>query len=324
VPPRTSLVEPGRRTSTLNDFASGVSPSNSQTRNNDPNEPPVPLIGGYNTILSDPLYYENGSTVAPRQDETPRMDIHSSYPLADEYNTTSPVNTNLATHGYNTLFQSTFDTFIDPLEEPTETEELRRDIDAPVQRTLLLPDAAYPEYIHDTMAYVSDLPLARRNFYPLWNYLLEYWFPSTQGFEIIQGWDPKTSSFDALPSRPKPSYAVFDAVSPTEPFLFVHIHNTMPVNDFSRRQAKITMGETFETLRACSFCAGFKTLCVVSAIGARWGMVARDPGWLESENRGGGDCVGEWEEDVTSPESYRVMGYCFEEMKKDVLRRRRD
>ncbi|KAF9445298.1 hypothetical protein P691DRAFT_805896 [Macrolepiota fuliginosa MF-IS2] len=239
------------------------------------------------------------------------MDTRNLYSLADEYHTTSPVNAILS------------DPFIDPPEEPTVTEEPWRDTDAPIQRTLL-PDAAYPEYIHDTMAYVSDLPLARRNFYPLWNYLLEYWFPSTQGFEITQDWDPKTSSFGGLPPRPKPSYAVFDVVSPTEPFLFVHIHNTMPVNDFLRRQAKITMEETFETLRACSFCAGFKALCAVSAVGARWGMVVREPEWLENENGGGGDCVGEWEGDATSPESYRVMGYCFEEIKKDVFRRRGD
>jgi hypothetical protein len=96
----------------------------------------------------------------------------------------------------------------------------------------------------------------------------------------------------------------------------------MPVNQLSIKNAKTTLEEAFETLRACSFCAGFGTLCVVSAVGARWSMVLRDVEWLEGESESGSDHVGAFEEDVTSPESFRVMGYCFEEMKRNILRRR--
>ncbi|KXN85178.1 hypothetical protein AN958_11600 [Leucoagaricus sp. SymC.cos] len=191
--------------------------------------------------------------------------------------------------------------------------------------------------MHDVLAYASDLPPSRRNFYPLWAYVLEYWFPSAEGFEIMEDWNQSSfraqqipqsqrweGSNDGILHRPKPSLAVFDVNSPTQPFLFVNIHNGMPVNDLSRIYAKMTLEESFETLRACSFCAGFKTLCVVSAVGARWSMILRDTDWLEGEAESGLDYVGELEEDVTSPESYRIMGYCFKEIKNNILRRRRE
>jgi hypothetical protein len=247
----------------------------------------------------------------------------------DEYHDSSY--DNLASHGYNSTFQSTFRSLIGLPQEIEEPSPVRPEV--AVERPIVLPvtDTTYPEYIHDTLAYVLDQPPARRNYYPLWNHVLEYWFPSTQGFEILQDWDPKSSlqvhqvlqndmGGASFSSTPKQSFAVFDITSPTEPFLFVNVHNALTVNDFTRRQAKVTMDETFETLRACSFCAGFESLCVISAVGAKWGMVLRETGWLDSDFDG--DCVGAWEEDITTAESFDVVRYCFEGTKSSIQRRR--
>lgn len=294
--------------------------------------------------FDDPL--DHADTMMTGIEETPQgsslrnMDTHmtslrtaglsDSDPFVDYHEYRDPSFNGLATHGYNASFQSTFDSFIDP---PQSVGELRQEIvDAPIERTPLLHDQTYPEYIHDTLTYVSDMPPDRKKYYPLWNHILEYWFPSTQGFEIVEDWDPKTSfrahqiiphqtGNEALPPRPKSSFAVFDVTTPTEPFLFVQIHNALAMNDFIKRQARITMEESFETLRACSFSAGFESLCVISAVGAKWGMVVREAGWLEGETDSGDECIGEWEENVTGTESFRVMGYCFEEMKRNVQRR---
>lgn len=348
VAPRREPAVSAGRTDNLNAFASEALSTPSQRENSvDLDERPNSLIVDYDDPFADPPVRDRRDDIMPGLEETPHgipprdLDTFMSPPLGARPSTPNPltgsheydfppITASLTTQESNALFQPTF-------------EEMEEDItDTPAQQTLLLPDASYPEYIHDMLAYTSDLPPARVTFYPLWNCVLEYWFPSTQGFKVVQDWDPKTSfqahriispqqqesglENEGLPPTPKVSFAVFDATSPTEPFLFVHIHNALPVNDFTRRQARVTMEETFETLRACSFCAGYKALCVVSAVGARWGMVVREPGWLEDEggNGGNGDCIGEWEEDVVGPDSYRVMGYCFEEMKRDVSRRRGD
>ncbi len=256
-------------------------------------------------------------------------------PVVGSSSTLNPFNNNheshppdstgsLGAHGYNPSIQSTFNFFADSFEEPHETEVLLPpDIaEMRLQRTLLRVDAEYPEYIRDTLAYVSELPPARRNYYPLWNHVLEYWFPTTEGFDVVQDWDPRTS-FSIEPQYnvengevpgPKPSFAVFDAMSPMQPFLCVNVHSALPANEFAKSQARESLEETFKMLKTCSRGASLRPLCVVSAVGAKWGMVLREPNWSQSDF--GNDCIGEWEEDVTRPESFRVMGYCFEELKR--------
>lgn len=253
--------------------------------------------------------------------ETSHHHINSSFLRLDDYNN-------------DVLFTS--EVFL-PQEVVGAPEELRHDVRIPsAHETFMLPDAAYPEYIHDTLTYASGLPPSRKSYYPLWTYVLEYWFPSTEGFQVVEDWDSRNplqqvnprwsrrDSEDALLITSTPSLTVFDTFSPTEPFLMVNIHNGMPVNDLSRVYARTTLEETFETLRSCSFCAGFETLCVVSAVGARWNMVFRETSWLEEETDSCNDYVGQLEEDVTTSMSFRVMGYCFKQLKRSVLRHREE
>lgn len=237
----------------------------------------------------------------------------------------------LGTHGYNPSIQSTFNSFSANSSFEEAHEVVRNIAEMRLQRTLPRSDEEYPEYIRDTLAHISELLPARTNYNPLWNHVLEYWFPPTEGFDIVQNWDPSMALFGPhhivepqlqniteILQRSNPSFAVFDVMFPTQPFLCVNIHNAAsPVDEFMKIEARVTLEETFETLRACSAArTGLKSLCVVSAVGAKWGMVVREPGWSQNDQEMRIDCVGEWEDDVTSSESFNVMKYCFGEMKK--------
>jgi len=322
------------------------SPSAAQDRNTHHDEQPATTDSSErDNPFEDPIDFGDALMFSLQEtSQGPHMDIHMAPPPVEEF-PVIPARVGgsrgihhldsavaMGAHGYNAPIQSTFHSFADAFEASPEMEDLRRDIaDMRLQRTALCSDAEYPEYIRDTLDYLSDLPPARRNYYPLWNHVLEYWFPPTEGFDIVQDWDPKMSfsarrfvrqpqnnvETDELLARPKTSFAVFDIMFP-QPFLCVNIHSALPGNEFTKTQARVTLEETFETLRACSLGTDLRPLSVVSAVGAKWGMVVREPNWSQSGlGLGiGSDCIGEWEEDVTSVESFRVMGYCFEEMKK--------
>lgn len=314
----------------VDDSPEGLLPA-SRARSNLVNEQSTPSF----SLEGDNLFEDAVTTTQfPDVDAAPFSVEGSSMisdPFDDNHGIPHPDSTgSLGAQGYNTSIQSTFNSSTDSFDEPDETAQNIADMR--LQRTLLRSDAEYPDYIRDTLTYISESPPARTNYYPLWNHVLEYWFPPTEGFDIVQDWDPSKASFGPhhiveaqlqnnaeVLQRTNPSFAVFDVMFPTQPFLCVKVLNALPVDEFVKLRAQVALEETFETLSVCSAAsAGLKPICVVSAVGAKWGMVVRQPGWLQTDPgmQVGNDCVGEWEEDVTSPESFKVMGYYFEEMKK--------
>ena len=181
---------------------------------------------------------------------------------------------------------------------------------------LRLRGGGYPRYILDKAAHLdNDHGFPEEKFYPLYNKILQYWFPAADGYDVCPHWIIPGSD---IYSNDRKDYAVAFVIEhhQNQPLLLLEVE---PPNGFQflwgRNAAVSQIKYRFDIIGPDNQHA--ERLHAISAFGKRWrasyiakgkgskgGRAVKDIGTVTSYSSSDPDC---WNPDITSDASYEAL-----------------
>ncbi|KAJ7287752.1 hypothetical protein C8J57DRAFT_1284817 [Mycena rebaudengoi] len=174
------------------------------------------------------------------------------------------------------------------------------------------PAGLYPDFILELAARLTDdTASSPYRFFDLWELVLQYWFPESEGYTITHQWPiPYLSDHNRSACV---TYAVLDA---GHPFVLLQVNAPQHFeNPRTRGAAEVLSSSHFD--QVAPYCP-FDQLCVVSAMGKKWMAFRRSPNLTAGEAGAAEQDRIEWMDDICSEPSYELLETFFSVVKENV------
>jgi hypothetical protein len=171
----------------------------------------------------------------------------------------------------------------------------------------------YPGHIFETASQCHRLGRGEDEsvFHSLWHQVLAYWFPHSEGYNVVENWHPH--AYLEPTQQTLISVAVFYQ---GQPIVLLLLQRDIDMH--SELALRVNGDKTFDTFAVWS---GLPAMCVIVAAGARWSAFVRPTDMTTQmvNDLVGYDWYGNFEEDVWSEASYQALRQYFKVLKDSNL-----
>jgi hypothetical protein len=161
----------------------------------------------------------------------------------------------------------------------------------------------------------NDQPTLEEKFYPLYNKILQYWFPAADGYDVCPQWIIPDSNI-STPNCKEYSIAFVIEHRQDQPLLLLEVKSTSGFQFLAGRNAAVNQikshldmigpdNQHAERLYAISaFGKRWRAMYIAKGKGSKGGRAVKDIGAVASYSSSDPDC---WNPDITSDASYEAL-----------------